>query len=245
MADAIAALVVACFVILAGYRLGRRTFDVLIDTAPEGSLERVRNITLNVPGVVRLGRTRVRPAGSVLFVDIVVHVSRLLPLDRAQTICREIADRIRAELPEAEVLAHAEPLALDGETITDTVNLMAARLGLAVHHSRRGKKRVSLDLEVEEDLAIGDAHDMASRLEEAIQAELGRDVLIDTHIEPRSDHIVKGFPISEKVGGQIAKLVRDAAGSVELITDVRDIRAEQGPDGLYLTLHCLFDGRSR
>jgi Cation efflux family len=42
MADAIAALVVACFVILAGYRLGRRTFDVLIDTAPEGALERVR-----------------------------------------------------------------------------------------------------------------------------------------------------------------------------------------------------------
>ena len=84
---------------------------------------------------------------------------------------------------------------------------------------------------------------MASRLEEAIQAELGRDVLIDTHIEPRSDHIVKGSPISEKVSGQVAKFVRDAAGSVELITDVRDIRAEQGPDGLYLTLHCLFDGQ--
>jgi divalent metal cation (Fe/Co/Zn/Cd) transporter len=82
---------------------------------------------------------------------------------------------------------------------------------------------------------------MASRLEEAIQAELGQDVLIDTHIEPRSDHIVKGSAISEKVGEQVAKFVRDAAGSVELITDVRDIRAEQGPDGLYLTLHCLFD----
>lgn len=245
MADAIAALVVACFVILAGYRLGRRTFDVLIDTAPEGALERVRNITLNVPGVVRLGRARVRPAGGVLFVDIVVQVSRLLPLDQAQTICREIADRIRAELPEAEVLAHAEPLALDGETIMDAVKLTAARLGLAVHHvavrTTDGKKRVSLDLEVEEDLAIGDAHEAATRLEEAIQAELGQDVLIDTHIEPRSDRVVKGSPISDKVGGQVAKLVRDVAGGVELISDVRDIMAEQGPDGLYLTLHCLFD----
>ena len=86
------------------------------------------------------------------------------------------------------MLAHAEPLALDSETITDTVNLTAARLGLAVHHvavrTTDGKKSVSLDLEVEEDLAIGDAHDMASRLEEVIQAELGQDVLIDTHIEP-------------------------------------------------------------
>ena len=196
---------------------------------------------------MRLGRTRVRPAGRVLFVDIVVQGSRLLPLDQAQTICRQIADRIRAELPGAEVLAHAEPLALDGETIMDAVKLTAARLGLAVRHvdvrTTDGKKRVSLDLEVEEDLAIGDAHDMASRLEKAIQAELGQDVLIDTHIEPRSDHVVKGSPISEKVGGQIANLVRAVAGGVELITDVRDIRAEQGPDGLYLTLHCLFDGQ--
>jgi divalent metal cation (Fe/Co/Zn/Cd) transporter len=55
--------------------------------------------------------------------------------------------------------------------------------------------------------------------------------------------VVKGSPISEKMGGQIAKLVRDVAGGVELITDVRNIKTEQGPDGLYLTLHCLFDGR--
>ena len=138
------------------------------------------------------------------------------------------------------VLAHAEPLALDGETITDTVNLMAARLGLAVHHRKEkgqprpgGRGRSRHWRCPRHGIPAGGSHPG------------GTGALIDTHIEPRSDHIVKGFPISEKVGGQIAKLVRDAAGSVELITDVRDIRAEQGPDGLYLTLHCLFDVRSR
>ena len=46
-----------------------------------------------------------------------------------------------------------------------------------------GKKKVSLDLEAEEDLAIGNAHDMAFRLEEAIQTELGQDVLIEVGLQ--------------------------------------------------------------
>lgn len=37
----------------------------------------------------------------------------------------------------------------------------------------------------------------------------------------------------------MATLVRDVAGSVELIIEVRDIRAEQGWT-VYLALHCLY-----
>src|SRR5262249_29251375 len=69
-ADSAAAMVVAVFVCLAGWRLGRRTVDTLTDTAPEGVAERVAALGRRVPGVVAIERVRARPVGPTLFVDV-------------------------------------------------------------------------------------------------------------------------------------------------------------------------------
>src|SRR5712672_1615977 len=57
-ADSAAALVVALFVCLAGWRLGRRTIDTLTDTAPAGAAERIAAIARKVKGVVEVERVR-------------------------------------------------------------------------------------------------------------------------------------------------------------------------------------------
>ena len=92
-ADAAAALIVAVFICIAGWRLGRRTIDTLTDTAPAGVSEQVAAIARRVPGVVGVERVRVRPAGAVLFVDLAVAVSRTLPLDRVTTIKERLTRR--------------------------------------------------------------------------------------------------------------------------------------------------------
>src|ERR1700745_1312368 len=48
-ADSAAAIVVAVFVCLAGWRLGRRTVETLTDTAPEGIVERIATLGRRVP----------------------------------------------------------------------------------------------------------------------------------------------------------------------------------------------------
>src|SRR3984957_1622666 len=73
-ADAVAALIVALFICVAGWRLGRRTIDTLTDTAPAGVSERVMAIARRVPGVVTVERVRARPAGAVLFIELSVGV---------------------------------------------------------------------------------------------------------------------------------------------------------------------------
>ena len=55
-ADSAAALVVALFVCIAGWRLGRRTIDTLTDTAPPGAAEQLKRIASRVPGVVGIER---------------------------------------------------------------------------------------------------------------------------------------------------------------------------------------------
>src|SRR5262249_53602350 len=89
-ADSAAALVVALFVCLAGWRLGRRTIDTLTDAAPEGVAERMAAIARQIRNVVSVERVRAREVGATVFGDIEVGASRTLPLDRVAALKGEI-----------------------------------------------------------------------------------------------------------------------------------------------------------
>jgi cation diffusion facilitator family transporter len=179
-ADATAALVVAVFICIAGWRLGRRTIDTLTDTAPAGVSERVTAIARRVPGVVAVERVRARPAGAVLFVELSVGVSRTLPLDRVAAINERLTRAIRTDMPNAEVTITTKPRALDDETVRERVMMIARNRGLAIHHvavqAISGTLSISADLEVEGTQPLTAAHEVASGLEEAVRDELGPDV---------------------------------------------------------------------
>lgn len=249
--DAVAALGVAGFVSLAGWRLGKRTIDVLMDAAPQGAAERVTRIAAQVPGVVHVERVRVRPAGSVLFVDVQLKVSRTLPFERVSTLRAEVAEAIRADMPEADPLVVAEPLTLDDESIAETVRVMAAARGLSVHDVNvqdvvapdgGGRKHLGFDLEVDEDLSIRAAHDVASDLERALLAELGRDVAIDTHIDPRRTHVAQGRDLEAGRRAELAATIERIGCGIPTVKGVHNLRIQQLDEGLYVSFHCVFAG---
>src|SRR5947208_2526877 len=130
-ADSIAALVVAVVILIAGWRLGRRTIDALTDTAPEGASALIAQIAERAAGVVSVDRVRVRSVGPTLFADLQLGVNRTLPLDRVAAIKSEIAQAISAELPAAEVNVVTEPRALDDETVLERVMVIARNRALA------------------------------------------------------------------------------------------------------------------
>src|SRR5688500_706310 len=103
LADSIAAMVVAVFICVAGWRLARRTVDTLTDTAPAGAAGRIAAAVERVPGVVAIERLRARQAGPILFVDLVVAVSRTLPLDRVAALKDRIVQAVEMESRAAEV----------------------------------------------------------------------------------------------------------------------------------------------
>src|SRR5205814_5537014 len=112
-ADSAAAIVVAIFICIAGWRLGRRTIETLTDTAPPGAADRITAAVTRVPGVVALERLRLRQVGAVLFVDLVVGVSRTLPIDRVAAVKDRIVAGVRADSPGAELTVTTEPRALN------------------------------------------------------------------------------------------------------------------------------------
>ena len=74
--------------------------------------DRIRSAAESVSGVVAVERVRVRAVGPVSFVDLVVAVSRTLPLDRVAEIKAAATQAIKTAMPEAEVAVATEPRAL-------------------------------------------------------------------------------------------------------------------------------------
>jgi divalent metal cation (Fe/Co/Zn/Cd) transporter len=244
-ADAAAAAVVAVFICFAGWRLGRRTIDTLTDTAPAGAADRIRAITANIPGVVSVVRVRVRPAGGALFVDLVVAVSRTLPLDRVGAIKERVEGAVRGEFPKAEVTVNTEPRALDDETLLERVMVIARSRALAVHHvtvhAIGDRLSVSLDLEVDGSLALTRAHEIADGLEAAVREELGPEVEVETHIEPLQ---TRGIAGSDAPGERVAAVRSElAALAAELgfVQDIHDVRVRETADGEIVNFHGYVD----
>ncbi len=244
-ADAAAAIVVAVFICIAGWRLGRRTINTLTDTAPQGVSERVAAIARKVPGIVTVERVRARPAGAVLFVDLSVGVSRTLPLDRVSAIKERLTRAIRADEPTAEVTITTEPRALDDETVRERVMMIARNRGLAIHHvtvqTIAGRLSVSADLEVEGTMPLAAAHEIASKLEEAVRDELGPAVEVETHIEPLPADVLAGRDAPPTRVGEVREALAALSSEIAGLGEVHDVRVRETADGEIINFHCYVD----
>jgi cation diffusion facilitator family transporter len=246
-ADALAAIGVAGFIAVAGYRLGRTTIDALVDRAPEGLTDAIRGLVMHDTSVAGIEAIRLRPSGPKIVGDIIVSVSRTLPLERVAGIKAELQTRIAKRWPEAELTITANPLALDDETILERVLVTAARRGLPVHHVTiqdiEARKTVTLDLEVDGAMTLGDAHRLASELEDAIAAEIGEDVEVETHIEPAEPES-SGQPAEPGLAHRIEASLASAAAEQGRVRDIHDVRVRETSGGVFVLFHCRVDAET-
>jgi cation diffusion facilitator family transporter len=244
-ADSTAALVVAILVCIAGWRLGRRTIDTLTDMAPPGATEKITAAAAKVPGVVAVEQVRARAVGETTFVDLVVAVSRTLPLDRVSAIKDAVTAAIAKQMPGAEATVTTDPVALNNETVLDRVMVIARSRALAVHHvtvhDLKDRLAISLDLEVDGKMSLQEAHAAASVLEKAIGSELGADVEIDTHIEPLQPHRAGGREAPPALVKAVQIALTELAADGRTLRDVHDVRVRETDDGEIVNFHCRVD----
>ena len=245
-ADSAAALVVAVFVLVAGWRLGKRTIDTLTDTAPAGIGEQVRAIAEKIKGVVAIERVRARQVGATTFLELGIAASRTLPMDRVDALKSGLEAAIRKAIPAAEVAVTVTPRALDDETVMERVMVIARNRALAVHHvtvhAISGRLSVSLDLEVDGNLALGAAHEIADGLETAVRDELGPEVEVESHIEPLQTTRVSGRDASpERIAAVQAELAALVAGGI--LRNVHEVRVRDTTEGEIVNFHCYVDAQ--
>jgi cation diffusion facilitator family transporter len=241
-ADSIAALIVSFFIGLAGWRLGARTLNTLLDTAPAGATEAVRSVVKDIDGVLAIKTLRLRPVGPTLFASIVVEVARTMPIDDIVKTKDAIYARVHERFPNADITVTANPVSLDSETVFQKVMLIASQRNLAIHHLTvqqiSGKLAVSFDLEVDGAMPLGEAHETATVLEDAIRRELGSDAEVESHIEPQPERLLEGHDADAGLTADITGTLRTLAGKYKRLTDIHSIRLRQNEEGLFLHYHC-------
>lgn len=254
-ADPIAALGVAAVVIWVAARLGRRTAEALLDTAPAGLQERVAHAVEELDGVLSTERVRVRRAGNRHFVDVTVSIPRAVSFEQVHAISDAVERRV-GEIVPADVMVHMEPRAQAGEHVFDSIRAAAQRRGLAVHdlsaHQLDGYLFVEMHLEVDEHLSLREAHRQATDLEEEIRklpslagTDGGKRVLVNIHIEPLGAHIATADRSSGNLQGlanDVETFVNGLLGEFRALRDCHDVRVQKVERRIQLSCHCAMDG---
>ncbi|MDP1869354.1 cation diffusion facilitator family transporter [Bradyrhizobium sp.] len=239
--DAAAAIAVALIIGLLGVRMTRSTVETLLDRAPAGVPEKADAAIRTAPGVVDIERLRVRMVGATHFIDAIVQVPRTYPIDRVEEIKRVAQAAVSRALGDADLTFTAVPVARDNESVRERIMVIARNSGLAVHHvtvhDLGGRLTVSIDLEVDGEMELTAAHDIAHGLERNIRDEFGEDVEVDTHIEPLEPELPQGTDAApERVETIKAALTRFAADGA--IHDVHNVRVRDTDAGEIVNFHC-------
>jgi len=107
--DPIAALVVAGFIGRAGFEIARTTTRILSDRIVM-SEEDLKDVVMNVPGVLGCHQIRTRGAADHVFLDLHVWLPGDMPLTRAHELSHVVKDRLMTRYPQiVDAVIHIEP----------------------------------------------------------------------------------------------------------------------------------------
>jgi len=243
--DPVAALVVAVLIAALGFRMARRTIGTLVDTAPEGVADTAAAEIRKVAGVVGVDRVRARMVGPRHFIDAAVRLPRTFPSDQVALVKTRVQQAVTRLFDDADVTVTTTPVALDNETVLDRIMVIARNRALAVHHvtvhELKDRLAVSLDLEVDGKLTLNAAHETADRLEEAIAAELGPGVEVETHIEPLQPQEAHGREAPPERVQAVQIALAELAAETRTVRDVHNVRVRETDEGEIVNFHCRVD----
>jgi cation diffusion facilitator family transporter len=242
-ADSIAAIGVSLFVALAGYRLGKRTINVLVDAAPEGISERAREITEKIEGVIAVDSVRSRPLGPNSFIEMVIQIDRKMSMARVQKIIIKIEKEVEKNIPGSDISICTRAVHLDNETIIDSIHALAGSHDISIHgiliDELKGCKCISYHIEVSDCLNIKEAHKIANELEKSIKEELGGEIIINSHIEPIRSSAVLSRELMVGEEKNMISMIKEIGSSAKELNDFHNFVIKKANDGYFISFHCL------
>jgi cation diffusion facilitator family transporter len=210
-ADAIAALGVALLVIYVSLQLGKRSVDVLLDSAPAGVADEISDQVGQIEGVSACQQVRVRRAGAGSFMDIFLEIDGDTSFERAHEITAKVEEVVHKLVPRADVVVHYEPTDVSPDLVAQ-VRSNAHELGASAHSiwawpTAKGQ-HVELHLEVTRNASLEEAHDLATRLEAQVKEARPDICEVVAHVEPVGDAKGSATPLGGEAHAEMeAKIV--------------------------------------
>jgi cation diffusion facilitator family transporter len=178
--------------------------DVVVHVEPGAARdvrERINAIAMAVPGVREVHNVRVMEVDGAPEVSLHLKLPASLPLERAHAVTSELEAAIRREVPElSDVHTHIEPLAearpsaepeagdvaREHAIIDAVVRDLTGRPAedLRLRRSESGRLVALLTIAVDPDSALGDAHELATEIEERVRRRAPAIAEVVVHTEP-------------------------------------------------------------
>lgn len=239
--DPVLALGIAVVVAWTGWRIVQATTAVLADTAVLDPTA-VSDVARAVPGVVGTHAIRSRGTHDATALDLHVQVDPHLGVGRAHAIGHAVKDALADRFPgTTDIVVHVEPdwnLAGDGVVAAVRRALDGFPVeahDVHVHVDAAGRTEVGLHLELDPDLSLADAHDIATAVESAVAGEVPAAVRVVTHLEPRPTAADRAAAADGDRDWE-ALVGAEAAGIVGLERP-HDLHAVRVSDGVRLSVH--------
>jgi cation diffusion facilitator family transporter len=243
-ADSLAALVVAGVIVWVSLELGKKSVGDLLDRIPDDLRDKVAQAAGQVQGVDSVTKVRMRRAGPEVFADITLSVGHTISFERAHEIADEAAEAVRSVVPAADVVVHAEPLALSDHDITTRVRILAARRGLGAHaicvYEENQGRWLELHLEVPEALTLDEAHRQASSFENDVRAGVPGLTRIVSHLEPVGDNtaILQAEPVD--TAEVLAAVDRFFHGDSS-VAQLHNVKVQRAGGKIQISFHCRLE----
>ena len=216
--DSIAALLVACLVLVAATRLIHQNVDALMDRVPATAESAARKAIDGLGGSVHLRRLRMREAGERHLADVVIGIAPGTAVAHGHELADQVERAVEGVLPGADVVVHIEP---ETQGLPLPERVVGAALGVAsvegVHNvavlNVDGGIEISLHIRLPGEMPLDVAHAVASSVEAAVREEIPGAGVVHTHLEPRQPLAdgSKGMP--SRRGDQL-RAVNDAVAGV-------------------------------
>jgi cation diffusion facilitator family transporter len=238
--DAIAALFVAVLVVIAASRLIRLNVDVLMDRVPAREHDAALAAIEGLAPDVQLRRLRMRRAARHHFADVVIGVPPAAGVEQAHAAASAVEEAVERAVPGADVVVHVEPseagalreraqaAAMRDSRVREIHNIAVFEVG--------NRTELSLHLKLPASLSLGEAHEVATRVETEILNSIPEIDDVHTHLEPLAE-TSSGRALSTHASPAAMETVRNVVRDVAK-TEPRSVRFFRTDVGLvaFLTL---------
>lgn len=245
--DPVAALGVSLLVAVASVRLGMQAVHDLLDRAPRGLVDEIRDRIERVEGVASADSVRVRRSGSSTFVDMVIRASRLLSIDEGDRISDRVEAEVKRLVPDSDVMVHLHPAATN-ETIRDAACAISRRFAdiqdvhnvSAYRNEDTGRYFLSLHAKIAPGLSFEEAHRLMDDLEKALKEEIPELAEVETHMET-ADRITEGRPAA--LGKEEVEALRGRILEDPLVLAVSEVRRHRVGSGVLISCRIGVSGK--
>jgi cation diffusion facilitator family transporter len=242
-ADPVAALFVALWVLVVSFQLGKRTIDVLLDTAPsESTMKQIEDAIRSVPGVESFTELRVRKAGAQTFIDMRIAIGRTIPFEQAHRVVETVEHNLKEIVPNSDIVIHADPQVTSNEQTIDKIRLIANALSLTVHNIQIieiGKQlSVILHLELTPETNFEQAHEIASQFEDKIKLDIPEVAKVTTHLETASQNKIQATDVTNRIKPLVTR-IEHTAETVSGVIECHDVSIQRIEGKFSVSVHCV------